>query len=100
MDWLRLVKARAVHVANGNPDIIRCPVHGIALPPHREDRAQRTSTDLGGPPRKQGYERHGTTILLTETCTASSFWFRVVIRTLTMPWVGRDRDRRTSITSL
>src|SRR5204862_1657405 len=43
--------------------------------------------------------RRGTTRLPTETCTASPFWLRVVVRTLMSPWFGRDFDGRTSSTS-
>ena len=44
--------------------------------------------------------RRGTMRLAIWTCTASSFWFNVVVRTLIIPWFERDLDGRTSSTSL
>jgi hypothetical protein len=46
------------------------------------------------------YWRRGTIRLATKTCTVSPFWFKVVVRTLTSPWLGRDFDGLTSRTSL
>ena len=43
--------------------------------------------------------RRGTTRLPTEICTGSLFWLNVVVRSLTIPWSGRDFDGRTSSTS-
>ena len=44
--------------------------------------------------------RNGTTMLTIWICTGSSFWFSVVVRTLIIPWVGRDFEGLTSSTSL
>src|SRR5262249_51041549 len=44
--------------------------------------------------------RRGTRRLPVKTCTTSSFWFTVVLRTRIMPRSGRDFDGRTSSTSL